>query len=133
MTQKTYPIKNIGVDELQKLAEFALEVSNALPKLYALISIFDSGIGKKQIANTDNNEIKALLIKFCIILDPICGDDQQIDMKKIAIKLARDAYGCTSGRDWFQQEWEDAYFADPEPLPLPTLKIGDEEIHFEDK
>jgi hypothetical protein len=67
------------------------------------------------------------------ILDGICGEDQQIDMKKIAIKLQRDAYSCRTGKDSFQQDWEEAYHNDPEPLPLPTLKIGKEEIHFEDK
>jgi hypothetical protein len=117
----TYPIRNLDVDELKRLSEFALEVSNAMPRLRDLkqVAEYKKGIG--------------FFYDLVTTLDNICGEDQQEDMKKIAIKLQRDAYSCRTGRDSFQQDWDEAYFNEPEPLPLPTLKIGEEEIHFADK
>lgn len=121
----TYPIRNLGVDELKRLSEFALEVSNKMPQLIRLL------IEAEFMLDYKSTNIVGFLRSLIFHLDGICGEDQQIDMKKIAIKLQRDAYSCRTGKDSFQQDWEEAYYNNIEPLP--TLKIGNEIIHFEDK
>lgn len=125
----TYPIRNLDIDELEKLAEFAMEVSNAMTVLDDVIHEMD-GMDFNSVNPQQLEDFVTTLVNSSAGL---FGEDQQEDMKKIAVRLARLAHGCGGQRDIFQQEWEEAYFNEPEPLPLPTLKIGAEEIHFEDK
>lgn len=134
MQNKTFSIRNLSVDELQKLAEFALYLRDKIRDVIELNNklrpLSFEGFGSRE---DFPQSLFALRDYVEERLDGLCDEDIHIELEKIAVKLARDAYSCRTGRDSFQQDWEEAQFNEPEPLPLPTLKIGKEEIHFEDK